>query len=215
MDKNTVQYNTPQEDFWAGSFGDEYINRNKSEEYLAANLNFFVKSLNLTRKPKSLLEFGANIGMNLKAIKALFPGIKLNGIEINNEAASELIKVIGVNNVFQGSIFDYNASEKFEVVLIKGVLIHLNPDMLPVVYQKLYESSSKYILVCEYYNPSPVTINYRGHNDRLFKRDFAGELLEKYSDLKLIDYGFVYKRDVSFPQDDITWFLMEKTNIFA
>jgi spore coat polysaccharide biosynthesis protein SpsF len=96
------------------------------------------------------------------------------------------------------------------MALIKGVLIHINPDMLSTVYEKLYSASCKYILICEYYNPSPVTINYRGHSDRLFKRDFAGEMLEKYIDLKLVDYGFSYKRDAVFPQDDITWFLMEK-----
>ena len=86
----------------------------------------------------------------------------------------------------------------------------INPEMLDTVYDKLYESSKKYILVCEYYNPSPVAIDYRGHSDRLFKRDFCGEMLDKYSDLKLIDYGFSYKRDPAFSQDDITWFLMEK-----
>jgi spore coat polysaccharide biosynthesis protein SpsF len=205
------KYITPQEEFWAGSFGNEYINRNQSAEYLASNLNFFVKALHQAGRPQSLIEFGANIGMNLRAIKALFPDIKLNGIEINEEAAGELKKVIGEENVFNGSIFDYDTTKKFEVSLIKGVLIHINPDMLPVIYQKLYNASNKYILVCEYYNPSPVTINYRGHSDRLFKRDFAGEMLEKYPDLKLIDYGFVYKRDPAFPQDDITWFLMQKT----
>ena len=71
-------------------------------------------------------------------------------------------------------------------------------------------SSKKYILICEYYNPSPTTISYRGHSDRLFKRDFAGEMLDKFSDLKLVDYGFSYHRDNSFPQDDITWFLLQK-----
>jgi hypothetical protein len=50
---------------------------------------------------------------------------------------------------------------------------------------------------------------YRGHADRLFKRDFAGDLIEKYG-MKLVDYGFVYKRDNWAPQDDITWFLLEK-----
>jgi len=79
-----------------------------------------------------------------------------------------------------------------------------------LVYQKLYDASSKYLLICEYYNPSPVTVTYRGHNDRLFKRDFAGELLDTFPDLRLVDYGFAYKRDTSFPQDDITWFLLEK-----
>ncbi|MFM7727754.1 MAG: pseudaminic acid biosynthesis-associated methylase, partial [Flavobacteriales bacterium] len=153
-------------------------------------------------KPDSILEFGANIGMNLRAIRMLFPGIKSKAIEINPTAAADLKSWLGESNVFEGSIFDYTPAEQVEVALIKGVLIHINPDMLPVVYEKLYNSSSKYILVCEYYNPSPVTIPYRGHTDRLFKRDFAGELLEKYPDLQLIDYGFCYKSDPAFPQDD-------------
>ncbi|WP_259017021.1 pseudaminic acid biosynthesis-associated methylase [Emticicia fluvialis] len=203
-------YITPQEEFWAGSFGNEYIQRNQSQEYLASNLNFFVKALHQAGKPKSLIEFGANIGMNLRAIKALYPGIDLGGIEINEEAAGELRKVIGSENVFQGSILEYEPVKKYEVALIKGVLIHINPEVLPVIYQKLYEASGRYILICEYYNPSPVSINYRGHTDRLFKRDFAGEMLEKYPDLSLVDYGFVYRRDPAFPQDDITWFLMQK-----
>lgn len=28
--------------------------------------------------------------------------------------------------------------------------------------------------------------------------------------LKLVDYGFVWRRDSFFPQDDITWVLMQK-----
>ena len=51
---------------------------------------------------------------------------------------------------------------------------------------------------------------YRGHAGKLFKRDFAGELLERYADLSLVDYGFVYRRDPNFRQDDLTWFLLEK-----
>ena len=33
---------------------------------------------------------------------------------------------------------------------------------------------------------------------------------EKFSNIELKDYGFSYHRDTSFPQDDITWFLLEK-----
>lgn len=205
-----MQYSTEQEAFWAGTFGDEYIQRNRSQEYLAANLNFFSKALKQVGKPSSILEFGANIGMNLRAIKLLFPNIEASGIELNETAASQLSEFLGAHNVFNGSIFEYPVNKTFDVALIKGVLIHINPEMLPVVYQKLYDTSRKYILVCEYYNPSPVSIPYRGHSDRLFKRDFAGEMLDAYSDLRLVDYGFAYKRDTSFPQDDITWFLMEK-----
>jgi len=205
-----MNFKTEQEVFWAGEFGDDYIGRNKSEEYLASNLNFFSKAFNQLGRPESLIEFGANVGMNLRAIKLLFPNIDLFGIEINKNAANELANIIGSDNVYNGSIFDFETSRQYDVSLIKGVLIHINPEMLPLVYEKLYKTSKKYILVCEYYNPSPVTVNYRGHNDRLFKRDFAGEMLEKYNDLKLIDYGFCYKRDKAFPQDDVTWFLLEK-----
>ena len=205
-----MSYKTEQEKFWAESFGTKYIDRNKSDELLASNLNFFSKAFNQIGRPKSLIEFGANIGMNLKAIKALFPSISLSAIEINEDAASILKTTIGEDNVSNQSIFDYKINNQFEVSLIKGVLIHINPNMLEAVYEKLYQASSKYILIAEYYNPSPVAIDYRGHKDRLFKRDFAGEMLDKYSDLSLVDYGFVYKRDNAFPQDDITWFLLKK-----
>ena len=203
-------YKTEQEEFWAGEFGTAYISRNISSEYLASNLNFFSRVFKQVGRPSSLIEFGANVGMNLRAIQLLFPGISLKGIEINADAAKELAAHLGEKNVFHGSIFNFEPMEKQDVSLIKGVLIHINPEMLPQVYEKLYQSSSKYIVVAEYYNPAPVTVNYRGHSDRLFKRDFAGELLDRYQDLELVDYGFAYKRDKAFPQDDITWFLLEK-----
>ena len=205
-----MKLKTEQENFWVGQFGDEYISRNISEEYLASNLNFFSKALNKIQKIESCKEFGANVGMNLKAIMLLFPGIALKGIEINLKAALELKEILGIDNVFHGSIFDAPVNEKTDLVIIKGVLIHINPEYLNTVYEKLYETSNKYILIAEYYNPSPVTINYRGFENRLFKRDFAGEFLEKYPDTILIDYGFVYKGDPTFPQDDVTWFLIEK-----
>ena len=203
-------YKTEQEKFWEGQFGNNYIQRNNSSQLLASNINFFTKALNRSGKIDSCIEFGANIGMNLKAINLLYPDIKLHGIEINQKAADLLIDSIGIENVSIKSIFDFDIQEKFEVSLIKTVLIHINPDMLKLVYHKLYNASSKYILICEYYNPSPVTINYRGNSDRLFKRDFAGEMLQEFPDLKLVDYGFVYKNDPAFPQDDINWFLLSK-----
>lgn len=204
------KYKTEQEKFWAEDFGNEYIERNQGGKLLASNLNFFVHALKHAGRINSCVEFGANIGMNLKALKLLYPDIQANGIEINEKASQELSKVIGQENVFNGSIFDAPVETKFELSIIKGVLIHINPEMLSLVYGKLYDSSTKYILIAEYYNPSPVAINYRGHTDKLFKRDFAGEFLDRYPDTDLIDYGFSYRRDPAFPQDDITWFLIKK-----
>ena len=205
-----MTFKTDQEAFWAGDFGTAYIDRNKGDALLASNLDFFAKALRQARGLASCIEFGANIGMNLRALKLLHPGQQQYGIEINPEAARQLGEVVGPANVMQQSILDYQPSRTFDLVLIKGVLIHINPDVLPDVYDRLVQSTGKYLLVGEYYNPAPVAINYRGHSDRLFKRDFAGEIMERHPNMQLVDYGFAYRRDPNFPQDDITWFLLER-----
>lgn len=202
-------FKTEQEKFWAGSFGDEYIGRNQGAEADAANLAFFSAILKNTRSVRSAIEFGANIGLNLKALRALVPGIDLSAIEINLKAVEELKKQEGIE-VYAQSILDFKPDRQRDLVLVKGVLIHLNPDMLPHVYDLLYQSSARYICIAEYYNPSPVEVLYRGNREKLFKRDFAGEMLDRFADLRLVDYAFAYHRDPNFPQDDITWFLLEK-----
>ena len=116
-----------------------------------------------------------------------------------------------IDNIYHQSILDFTPlRKKYDLVLIKGVLIHIDPDELFNVYEKLYQSCGRYLLIAEYYNPVPVEVKYRGHEEKLFKRDFASEFLEKYDDMKLVDYGFVWRKDPNFPQDDITWFLLEK-----
>lgn len=207
-----MTFKTEQEAFWAGDFGAEYIKRNQGDNLLASNLNFFSKALSRTSNVNTIIEFGANIGMNLKALKLLYPTMDLHGIEINAMAATKLEQVIPVDNIYHNSILDWTplSSYTWDLALIKGVLIHINPDELNQVYHKLVAATNHYLMVAEYYNPVPVAISYRGHSDRLFKRDFAGEIMERHPEMQLIDYGFVYNRDPNFPQDDITWFLMEK-----
>jgi pseudaminic acid biosynthesis-associated methylase len=205
-----MTFKTEQEAFWAGEFGTEYIQRNQGDALLASNLDFFTKALSATRDVHSCIEFGANIGMNLKALKLLHPSQEQYGIEINAEAAQQLSTIIPAKHVYQISILDFEPTQTWNLVLIKGVLIHMNPDVLNQVYDKLVASTDRYLMVAEYYNPAPVAIPYRGHTDRLFKRDFAGEIMERHPGMQLVDYGFAYRRDPNFPQDDITWFLMEK-----
>lgn len=204
------EFATEQEEFWAGAFGTEYISRNRGDLLLAANLSFFSKALHVAGDVRSCIEFGSSIGMNLKALKLLFPGIDAHGIEINPDAVRQLGLVIPTTNVHHTSILSFEPQSAWDLTLIKGVLIHIKPEVLPVVYDKLVAACGRYLLVAEYYNPTPVAISYRGHADRLFKRDFAGEIMDRHPQMRLLDYGFAYHRDVNFPQDDITWFLMEK-----
>ncbi len=204
------QFKTEQEGFWAGEFGNQYTDRNQGMPLIAANLSLFSRVLQRTQSVRTAIEFGANIGLNLAALRMLLPAIELSAIEINSKAADALRKQGGIT-IYQQSILEFQPDYCRDLVLIKGVLIHINPDSLPQVYELLYDTSKRYICVAEYYSPSPVEVPYRGNKERLFKRDFAGEMLDRFSDLKLVDYGFLYHRDNHFPQDDITWFLLEKT----
>ncbi len=206
----TSKFNSPQEEFWAEEFGDAYISRNQSAKLLASNAFLFAdifSSLDLI--PQTFLEIGANIGMNVRAIQTLSPEAQFTGIEINKQACKILAET-GCH-VVESSIADAQITSKFDFVFSKGVLIHLAPDQLQSTYKKMYEWSNRFILIAEYYNPVPVTIPYRGNTDRLFKRDFAGEFLDLFQNVKLRDFGFAYHRGL-FPQDDINWFLLEKTS---
>jgi pseudaminic acid biosynthesis-associated methylase len=201
-------FNTPQEEFWAGDFGDSYISRNESENLLSSNIVLFADVFSsLDKLPTSIMELGANIGMNIKAMQKLFPNASFSGVEINKQAC-KILSETGCE-VIQSSIVDAVTSKKYDLVFSKGVMIHLMPDQLIPTYKKMYEWSNRFILFAEYYNPTPVSIPYRGNIDRLFKRDFAGEFLDLFPDVVLRDYGFAYHRG-THPQDDINWFLLEK-----
>lgn len=202
-------HRTDQEDFWAGAFGDEYSQRNRGVDWVASNTILFAKIFNRTGPVSSLIEFGANIGLNLESIRRLLPKASLSAVEINATAVTELKKMSDID-VHQQSILDFAPDRQYELALIKGVLIHIAPERLIDVYDRLYASTNRFICLAEYYNPAPVEVTYRGHSGKLFKRDFAGEMLDRFADLRLVDYGFAYHRDY-FPQDDITWFLLEKT----
>ena len=203
-----MSYVTEQEDFWAGDFGLNYINRNKSDFILHSKVVMWARMLKAVNDINSIREYGCNIGLNLIALRRLQQSLKLSGYEINAEAARQAAEA-NVAEIKLGSILNEIKDEKVDLTFTVCVLIHINPDYLESVYANLVNGSNRYVLIAEYYNPTPMSVNYRGYEDRLFKRDFAGDLIDKYG-LRLTDYGFFYKRDNWAPQDDISWFLLEK-----
>ena len=142
-----ANYKTEQEEFWAGTFGTEYILRNQGDDLLASNLNFFSKTLSQARGIENCIEFGANIGMNLRSLKLLYPRLEMHAIEINKEAVKELTSVIPEELIYNQSLLDFDADRVWDLVLIKGVLIHINPHVLSRVYEKLYHACGRYLLV--------------------------------------------------------------------
>ena len=199
-----------QEALWSGEFGKAYTIR-QSHNLLATRV-FFRRALreaNLTNP--NILEFGAGVGHNLLALKRIYEGSWLSGVEINEEAFNEL-QVVATESTLS-SIFEFESRSDWDLVFTKGLLIHLHPDDLPKAYKTIYECSRQYILLCEYFNPTPVAIEYRGEKEALWKRDFAGDMLDMYP-LKMLGYGFFWSRD-KYPQDDLHWCLMEKSSEVA
>ena len=204
------------EQFWQGEFGDKYTERNV--DLVENNYQMFDKMFNSCHcmgchidDINSIIEFGAGSGMNIQALKRIFPSALFGAVEINKQAIQELLKIPNLS-VSERSILDQELFN-FDLVLTKGLLIHIHPDDIQKAYEVLYNASNKYILICEYYSPNRIMIPYRGEDDKLWKADFAGEMLDKYSDLSLIDYGFCYNRiskNNNFTQDSITWFLLKK-----
>lgn len=156
------------------------------------------------------MELGCNVGMNLQALKRLNPAFELAAYEISPKAA-DIARELKIADITTGTVVEpIDTGRKYDLTFTSGVLIHINPEVLEGVYENLYNLSNRYILINEYYNPTPVSLAYRGVNERIFKRDFAGELMDKYG-LQLVDYGFLYRRDNYFPRDDSNWFLLEKS----
>jgi len=204
---------TEQEAFWSGDFGDAYTDRNDGDSLARSNLLFFGGVLKRTGPINSCFEIGCNRGLNLDAIKALLPACQTIGLEINSYAAKECASK--GHQVFEGSILAPPAAAngligQADLSIASGVLIHVDPDSLYIAYELLYNVTQKFILISEYFNPVPVAIPYRGHDNRLFKRDFANELWVQYPSLRLVDYGFIWSKDPMAPKDDTTWFLFEK-----
>lgn len=196
-----------QEIFWKGSFGNKYTKRNYKKN-LTSRFNLFSNIFYRISKIKNVYEIGTNIGQNLDAIKKISRNIKTYGIEINKIAYDVAKKK---HNVELGSIFNSKEKNFFDLVLTRGLLIHINPKKLNQIYKIIYNLSKKYILIDEYFSPKPEScIRYRCYKNVLYKRDFAKELMKKYS-LELIDYGFSWKEDVKMkPLDSSNWFLFKK-----
>lgn len=199
-----------QEKWWEGNGGTGYTKRQTlTVESRAAMFRTALSEVAIS-EIKSVIEFGAGTGDNLRALLQIGVIAQLTGVEINEEAYADLCGIAGT--AIKGSILDsYQLAGPFDLVITRGLLIHIAPENLPRAYTVLHQAARKYLLICEYFSPSPRMIPYRGQDNMLWARDFAGEMMDSYPDLRLIDYGWVYHRDPIAPQDDVSWFLMEKS----
>ena len=204
------KYKNTQEYFWGELYAEEYIKKNTEFDYkLGAKAwkSMLKKSSNI----QSLLECGPNIGRNLIILNELFPESTKSIIEISEHAFKFICKRQNIKDSFNGSIVDSEfLAGSYDLVFTIGVLIHIDPNSLLANMEKMFQYSNKYILIGEYFNRTPVAIEYQGHKDKLFKQDF-GKLFINNFNVKLLDYGFLWGHLYDAAgSDDITWWLFEK-----
>ena len=113
------KFQSEQEVFWAGGFGDEYTIRNDTKELLLSRKTLLNRALKSSSKLESVIEFGANVGLNLIAVKDLIPGVAATAIEINSSAISKL-KMIDDVKVIHGSILESKKIEMYDLAMVIG-----------------------------------------------------------------------------------------------
>ena len=207
------EYRTAQLSAWMSEFGDEYTQRNSTtQKHLSARIRLWSKIFSCFQscEPSSVLEVGSNVGQNLQAIKFV-SSAALHALEPNEKARNTLVKSGIVSSeaaklgVAQKIPFD---DATIDMVFTSGVLIHVHPDDLDQAVSEIYRVSKKFVVCVEYFSDKPVSTDYRGSDDLLFKRDFGAFYLDKFPDLRVIDYGFEWKRITSL--DNLTWWIFEK-----
>jgi pseudaminic acid biosynthesis-associated methylase len=200
-----------QENFWAHKYAEEYINKNNKFDNIIGSEAWKFMLKNIKSDISDYLELGCNIGRNLDQIKIVFPNATASIIEISKPAFEHVTAHHQIKKSFNGPILESSFEKNsFDLVFTVGVLIHIKPDLLLDHMKLMFDYSKKYVLMGEYFNRTPVSIEYQGKMNLLFKRDFGKLFIETFP-VELVDYGFlwsyVYDR-AGF--DDITWWLFEK-----
>jgi len=206
-------FRSKQEQLWRGEFGDAYTDRNSvNVAHLAALTTNWVKILHCVAgaPPRSILEVGANVGLNFRALRQLTDA-EFFAVEPNVKARERLLRdeIVPRENIRDGlcSAIPFD-DDSVDLAFTSGVLIHVGPDDLQRSCAEIYRVARRYIICIEYFADQPQEVVYRGETGALFKRDFGGFYLDNYPDLRVLDYGFAWKRTTGL--DNLTWWVLGK-----
>src|SRR5690606_29441559 len=112
--------------------------------------------------PKSALEIGPNVGLNLIALAQLMD-IDLHAIEPNDTARAALAAagVVPPGQLHAGYGDNLPLPDNaVEMAFTSGVMIHIAPENLLQTYREMHRVSSKYLVTIEYFSDQPETISY-------------------------------------------------------
>lgn len=196
------------ESIWNGDFGNVYTQRNAAA---GEGRQVFWHMIFRDYKIANALEIGCNAGANLRHITSHLPPSLVFGVDINTHALRTLRQNMSDVNAIYAPARDLPFKDNlFDLTFTTGVLIHQPPEALPMIMSEIVRCSGKYILCGEYFSETTIEIPYRGLQGALFKSDFGGLYQKLFSNLTLINTGFL-GRDSGW--DDITYWLFEKKSL--
>jgi pseudaminic acid biosynthesis-associated methylase len=204
---------TEQLKFWRGDFGNAYTERNTTDPaLLRARIAMWAPIMSelVGAPPRSILEVGANIGNNLRALRHL-TNAEFFAVEPNEKAREIMVEddLVPAANIRDGMAANIDLPDgAADLAFTSGVLIHIHPDELEASCREIHRVASRYIVCIEYFADRPEEIEYRGHSERLFKRDFGGYWLDLFPEMETAAYGFAWKRLTGL--DNLTWWIFRK-----
>jgi SAM-dependent methyltransferase len=109
----------------------------------------------IDRKPNTTLEVGVGFGRNIIELRR-------RGFDINNthgiDLSVEMIKMAKSrlpdisSQLKVGNILNYSSVDKFDLVFVPFVFMHIKPDLLPTALNNVFTSARKDILIIDEYN---------------------------------------------------------------
>jgi len=190
---------------WTGEFGDAYTVRN-TRATLQSRRDMW--TLMLPKHCESILEVGANTGLNLEAISYI-TAADLYACEPNDMARAELHNLLEPNHIrsdFADKLGWPDGS--MDLVFTSGVLIHIPPDKIEASLREIYRVAHRYVICGEYFAPSEEMIPYRGHDNAMWRRDYGSMFMDICPDLHPLGTLFAWKRTTGL--DNLTFWIFEK-----
>lgn len=197
---------------WRSATGDDYVRRNPARPQVVrlARAGFIRVFRDISPDPDAILEVGANLGINLRALRGI-SAASLHAVEPNQHARRILVEdqVIPPSQVHDGHAgalpFDDAA---FDLVFTNSVLMCIPDEHLGEACAEIHRVSRRWILSIEYPAARPVTLPYHGYDNMVFKRDYRTYWCHNFAEVTCIAQGpfLALHRRLEGP----TWWLLEK-----
>jgi pseudaminic acid biosynthesis-associated methylase len=191
-----AEQETKQSREWASDFGRDYTARNTFDraeldalwmaKYGVTRTAINRKFLGVIPPDARILEVGCNVGNQLLLLSGM-GYTNLSGIDVQGYAVQIAQTQVPGASIMEGSALDIPFPDShFDLVFTSGLLIHIAPADLPRVFDEIHRVTKTWIFGAEYYAPTLTEIKYRGHEDLLWKNDFAKLYQRQFADLRLV-----------------------------